>query len=160
MGHLRWTFCMCGNRQDPTLHLSRAARLPIQQVPNKIPNNPISETTGQQAFIDERDPRPTMDVESDAPLPEVPQFPSAASSSGSPNPDISIAADDTPMSLSAKEIRASPSRNPRAQLKDAPPSPTKRKASPSLSAAMKRNNVTGKGVALLEKIAYPALISN
>ena len=132
------------------------------QVPNKIPSNPISETIGQQAFIDERYAPPTMDVESDAlwdkqtevPLPEIPSFPSVASSSGSPDPNISIAADDTPMSLSAKEIRASPSRNPRAQLKDAPPSPTKRKASPSLSAAMKRNNVTGKGVALLEKIAY------
>ena len=118
------------------------------------PDNPVVSTTVQQSFIDEREPTAKTDTETE--LPEVPQFPTAAASSGSLDPATSFAAENEPRGSIAKEIRArahSPAR-PAKALKNAPPSPTKRKASPTLAATLKRNNVTGKGVKLLEKIAY------
>ena len=54
-----------------------------------------------------------------------------------------------PDGVTAKELRAEELR-----ANSPPNTPSKRDLSPSLAAQMKRNKVTGKGVEMLEKIAY------
>ncbi len=54
----------------------------------------------------------------------------------------------------AKELRAQSPERSTAPLTQAPKSPSKRESSPSLVSSLKKNKVTGKGIEMLEKIAF------
>jgi hypothetical protein len=121
----------------------------------------VSQTQTQQSFIDERD-LPHKKAKRDDSLKNSP---GAALSSAAAETNISSSAaaemlPDVPMfphseGPTVKELRAH-SAVPRmtTTLTSPPPLPSKRDASPSLASSLKRNKVTGKGVQMLEKIAY------
>ena len=100
---------------------------------NDLKQVPVSETHEQQFFLDERDDDVSKKQRKEKEPVEL-HSPGNCSSS-----EI----------LSAKELRAS-----QLQAEALPPPASKREPSPSLASQMKRNKVTGKGVELLEKIAY------
>jgi len=122
-----------------------------------IPDNAISETHEQQAYIDEREVRsePSKRQKTErkslvvSQTPDLEEMPISDMEVESHSPEVESHSPRNPSSSStvpAKELRAQPS------LPSS--SSEKRDHSPSLASQMKRNKVTGKGVEMLEKIAY------
>ncbi len=107
-------------------------------------------TQQQQSFLDERETSPPkrtrIDPDDERVVPRTPTRGNATSSSSSSSAVMDIPIPEFPFlaGVTAKELRAN----------SPPNTPSKRDLSPSLAAQMKRNKVTGKGVEMLEKIAY------
>ena len=119
-----------------------------------IPRSPLSQTTGQQSFIDERDPptKRTREPATESPRPatETSQPLVPRTTQVAPSQD----SDAYDLEPSAKELRESPKELRAITATSSPSRGEKRSASPGLLASMKRNNVTGKG---LETVSYTHL---
>jgi len=120
---------------------------------NDIPLTPVSETHEQQSFIDEREAPAKKKRTTEAAVPQVELHSPRASPAASSSADTSMPVFPA-KELRAKELRAPLSLAQQDALRDVPTSFKREAADEPYSSHLKRNKVTGKGVEILEKMAY------
>ena len=124
----------------------------------------VSQTQGQQSFLDERDQHRKKQRRDDRRDESPKDSGGTASSSAAAPVQNDTAIEELPEvplfpfqgseGSTAKELRAlTPERSIDAPMTQVPNSPSKREA-PSLASSLKKNKVTGKGIEMLEKIAF------